>query len=103
MLVNRSQQMSISDAVESTFSGLEPCSHCCALAAAKADAEPTSGDAPKRSRTLDLTLKTEALTASPLGLPSLSTHGATIASHRLRDDHQLVWLLDQSIDHPPRA
>lgn len=103
MLVERSQHMSFSEAVSSTFSGLDPCEHCCSLANAKADASGAPSDAPKSSRGIDLMLKSDALASDAIVLPQLAAQGNPSSGHHSPSDTIVAWLLDQSIDHPPRA
>lgn len=101
MLVERSQTMSVADAVNSTFSGDAPCALCDQVKEVARDTQlPQAPERSNDNRTRGGMVLAEAL--PPLGSapPRPQLFGDELRNFRDADGLP-VWLMDRSIDMPP--
>lgn len=101
MLVERSQTMTVAEAIDSTFSGNEPCARCCQVDKAARDTQLPQ--APERSN--ENTKRAGIVLAEalpPLGsTPPRPKVFGDEAGDFYDEENGLMWLMDRSIDMPP--
>jgi len=101
MLVERSQTMTMAEAMDSTFSGDEPCARCCQVKEVARDTQlPQAPERSNENRKRGGFVLAEAL--PPLGAAPPKPRVFGDEARNFRDaDGLLVWLMDRSIDMPP--
>ena len=101
MLVERSQTMTVADAVDSTFSGDAPCARCCQVKKAAQDSQlPQVPESSGGSRVRVGIPLAEALPPSSVGVPDVVLLGDVVVNFCELNGVR-PWQMDRSIDMPP--